>query len=85
MGHHHEEQGRPGDKELTFIEKGSKLLNHWIQHNNDHIGSYRQRASEFRVHELPQVAVLLESAAELTDQINQILAEAANLLPSPKD
>jgi hypothetical protein len=84
MGHHHDGDGR-NIPELSFMEKGGRLLNHWIQHNNDHIGSYGQWAAEFRLNHLEAVAVLLEAAAELTKQINQTLGEAAKLLPSPKE
>lgn len=86
MGHHHDEHhGRGGAGELTFAEKGDKLLKHWIQHNDDHIASYRQWAEDFRMHEFHAIAVLLESAAELTSQINQTLSEAAGLLPARKE
>lgn len=85
MGHHHDEHHGHGAQELTFTEKGGKLLQHWIQHNNDHIGSYLQWADEFRANQLPAVADLLTSAVELTKKINQTLAEAATLISPKKD
>jgi hypothetical protein len=84
MGQYRDRDGRNA-QELTFMEKGSRLLNHWIHHNDDHIGSYEQWAAEFRGNQLEAVAVLLEAAAELTKQINQTLGEAIRLLPSPKE
>lgn len=84
MGHPHDHDGGKAH-ELDFMEKGGRLLNHWIRHNNDHISSYGQWAAEFRMNQLEAVAVLLEAAAELTRQINQTLGEAAKLLPPPKE
>jgi hypothetical protein len=91
MGHHHEEDhhsiGRNDHahaaKELTFEEKGGKLLRHWIQHNNDHVGNYNQWAAEFRLHGYPEVAVLLESVVGLTTQINEALDDALQHIPHP--
>lgn len=86
MGHHdhHDKQGHDGHN-MSFAEKGSKLLSHWIQHNSDHARNYRQWADEFRLHQFPDVAALLESAAELTLHINHTLGEAAKMVPSAKD
>jgi hypothetical protein len=88
MGHHDHHQ--PGNahhesQPMSFAEKGSKLLNHWVQHNSDHAHNYRQWAAEFQLNQLPQVATLLESAAELSLQINQILDEAAKIVSSTKN
>lgn len=88
MGHHdhdHQSGHTPHDSQpMSFAEKGSKLLSHWIQHNSDHAQNYRQWSAEFRLNQLPQVAALLESAAELTLKINQILDEAASIMASAK-
>lgn len=80
--HHPSEHNHHHGQPMSFAEKGSKLLNHWIQHNNDHAHNYRQWAAEFRMNQLPQVAVLLESAAEATLRINQILDEAVDQVVS---
>jgi hypothetical protein len=88
MGHHdkdhkdhhgHKDHGH-GDRELSFKEKGARLLEHWIHHNNDHLGGYRRWASEFRTHHFSEIAELLESVADLTGQINDTLEDAARLL-----
>ena len=87
MGHHdHHSPGHAhhDNPPMSFTEKGGKLLSHWIQHNRDHAHNYRQWAAEFRLNQLPQVAALLESASELTLQINQALDEAAQIITSVK-
>ncbi len=87
MGHHdHHPPGHAhhDSQPMGFAEKGSKLLSHWIQHNSDHAQNYRQWAAEFRLNQLPQVATLLESAAQLTLQINHTLDEAARIVASAK-
>ncbi len=76
MGHHHDDtHGEPG-AELSFSEKGTRLLNHWIHHNQDHAQNYLHWAAEFRNHNFSDAAALLESAAEMTRQIDHVLGEA---------
>jgi hypothetical protein len=84
MGHQHDEHHGHGSQELSFADKGGKLLEHWIHHNIDHLGSYQRWASEFRKHQYPAIADLLESVAEQTARINATLNEAAQLLASQK-
>lgn len=81
MSHTHQDSGN----EMTFTEKSTKRLSHWIHHNEDHAQNYRQWANEFDRHQLPAVKQLLESAAELSDQINIVLKQALELLPAEKD
>ncbi|MDA8140666.1 MAG: hypothetical protein M0036_18630 [Desulfobacteraceae bacterium] len=87
MGHHHEQDHHshhhgPDAHELSFAQKAAKLVEHWIAHNEDHAGNYRRWANEFRQHQLTEAAALLESAAELTRQINQILDQASQFIPT---
>lgn len=66
--HHHQP--------MAFSEKALKLLDHWIKHNDDHASSYRQWADTFRQNGFESAAILLESAAALTGQINLTLKNA---------
>lgn len=87
MGHHHDgdrEHGHEADQ-LPFCEKAAKLLQHWQHHNDDHAGNYYRWADAFRQHEFPEAAALLEAAAELTRQINQVLNEAHQLVSAGKE
>jgi hypothetical protein len=61
---------------LSFPEKLSRLLDHWIQHNDHHAGDYRKWAQEARDHDQTAAADLLESAAELTDAISDRFRQA---------
>ncbi len=67
---------------MPFVEKAGKLVDHWIHHNEDHVHSYKEWAQEFRKNELDAAASLIESVAELTNQINHMLREAARQIPS---
>lgn len=83
MSHRHsdhpsESSGRP----VAFAEKAHKLIDHWVKHNDDHARNYQQWAGTFRENGLVSAAALLDSAAELTDKINRILAEAEGLVDS---
>ncbi len=74
--HHHDHSSGQTGHTITFPEKAHKLMDHWIKHNDDHAQSYHQWADAFRENGLGAAAVLLESAAELTRQINLTLTEA---------
>ena len=84
MSHHHGEPGSPGvsGNELTFHEKGSRLLDHWIRHNAEHARSYREWAAVFHEHQFSAAAEKLETAAALSEQINAALSDAAAVLAS---
>jgi len=81
MSHHHHDHssGNPSQS-ISFAEKAGKLIDHWIKHNDDHAQSYRQWANTFRLNGMAPAASLLESAAELTQQINLTLAGASQLV-----
>jgi hypothetical protein len=61
---------------MAFSEKARKLIVHWSKHNDDHAQSYRQWADKFRENGLTAAAARLESAAVLTEKINNTLSEA---------
>ena len=77
--HHDHSSGNPGSA-ISFSEKAHKLINHWLKHNEDHAQSYHQWADTFRLNGLESAATLLDSAAELTRQINLGLSEASRLV-----
>lgn len=84
MTHHHADHpSEPSGQPISFVEKAHKLIEHWSKHNDDHALNYQKWADTFRENDLASAAALLDSAAELTSQINRILAEAADLVGSP--
>ena len=70
--HHHEVKS-----ELSFDEKLIKLLGHWLKHNDDHAGTYRDWAERARQNHLDDVATLLEEVCDLTAEINVKFDSAA--------
>lgn len=86
MGHQDENShASAGNGEgLSFPQKASKLIDHWIRHNDEHAQSYKNWAAEFRKNDMPAAASLLDAAAELTSQINLTLKQAAQQIP-PND
>ena len=57
-----------------------KMIEHWIQHNQDHAKSYRewaQRAEEQGRHEVCQI---LQAIADSTVQQNESMEKALRLL-----
>lgn len=56
-------------------EDVNKLLNHWIEHNESHSTSFRERAAQVaKVSE--QAAQDISQAAALMDQCTQVLRKA---------
>ena len=80
--HHNDHSSEKLNQSMAFSEKAHKLIDHWVKHNDDHAQSYRQWADTFRLNGLESAAALLESAAELTRQINLTLSEASYLVDS---
>jgi hypothetical protein len=67
---------------MTFSEKLVKLLDHWVQHNDQHAEDYRKWARDARENGQVEVADLLVSAAELTGSISERLREAGGKVHS---
>ena len=78
-GHHH---GQQAASTLTFEDKFIKLLEHWVNHNDDHARNYRDWAHKAQHRDLSQVDKLLQEAAEMTDAISAKFNQAAALIKS---
>jgi hypothetical protein len=80
--HHHNHGHHDHDvkSELTFDEKLIKLLDHWLKHNQDHGGTYKDWAAKARQNRLDAVADLLEEVCVLTAEINAKFEAAAELV-----
>ncbi len=72
--HHHDS----GD-DLSVKEKLAKLLDHWIQHNNDHANTYKDWGKKAKEDDMDTLGGLLQEAADLTLEINKKFTEALNL------
>jgi len=73
--HHHEDRS-----EMSTEEKMVKLLEHWVNHNDDHASTYRDWAARAKTVDLSEVASLLEEAAEMTGRISEKFKKAASLI-----
>ncbi len=61
---------------MDEIEKLKKLLNHWIEHNKEHINNYKRwsdKALELNKKELSEI---LERVSEETGKINRLFEKA---------
>jgi len=81
MTHHHQRHNHSHSEEggLPFDEKMIKLLEHWIQHNKDHMESYMDWAAKAREKNFPKAASLIEEAADMTDLISEKFKKAAQI------
>ena len=66
--HHHDHDSHD---EIPFNEKLTKLLSHWIKHNEDHALNYRNWAEKAKANGKSQAAGLLEEAADMSLKINE--------------
>jgi hypothetical protein len=80
--HHHDPDHGHTHSELSFAEKLTKLLDHWIQHNDHHAEDYRKWAQEARHNDQAAVAEQLDAAAELTETITERFRKAADRVKS---
>jgi hypothetical protein len=55
----------------------TRLLDHWIEHNDHHISDYRKWAEQARENDQAAVADLLDAAAQLTGSVSDRFREAA--------
>jgi rubrerythrin len=69
MNHHHNHDHKH-EKKLSFKEKLSSLLKHWIDHNSSHKENYLTWAEKAKMDNLSDIASCLEQAGELSDKIN---------------
>lgn len=84
MTHHHHHNGE-GSSGLSFEERMIKLLEHWIKHNDDHAGNYRDWAAKAETAHMARVASLLEDAAVMTAQISEKFEAAARHIREARD
>ena len=79
--HHHEHHAGDRETSLSFDQKLVKRLQHWISHNDDHAGTYREWARRTADSGMPSVSNLLEEAAQITMEISRKLDEAIRSVP----
>jgi len=78
MAHeHHQEHGDVGGDDLRKLQI---LLPHWIEHNQEHAGSFREWAARARYMGLEEVAIHIEMAVEKMEACNEALGEAIGSL-----
>ena len=74
--HGHTHHTHDASHEMSIEEKISTLLNHWIDHNNSHMETYRSWAQKAEEASLAEVAVLLKETAEASGTITKKLETA---------
>ena len=78
-GHEHD-HNHDVQSNLSFDEKMIKLFEHWIKHNDDHAGTYKDWSKKAKDNNLEQVSSIIQEAAEMTVQINDKFREALKSL-----
>ena len=78
--HHHEDNGAELKVTLTDKEKLGKLLEHWINHNEEHADTYLGWSKKANAEELKDVAEILKEASNSTLSLNALFREALKKL-----
>lgn len=81
--HDHSHSHAPQNSALSFEDKIKTLLNHWIQHNNDHASSYMKWAAQASENNHKALAEKLKEAARAELAINEIFKAAEKLVGKP--
>ena len=83
-GHHHAHEHHKGKKEegVPEIIKLRKMVEHWINHNEEHAGSYRAWASRARESGCEQPGEILEEIASLTLDQNERFMKIIQIIDS---
>lgn len=55
------------------IDKFSRLLEHWIEHNEEHIENYKEWVEKLKDH--PEIASILKDAIEKFEEGTKLLKE----------
>ncbi len=79
MSHSHHSHTEPQNP-LSFQEKMIKLLDHWINHNDDHSKTYIDWAEKAKLNNMDDTADILETVSQMTVEINKKLEQALKQL-----
>lgn len=82
--HHHDHQTYSIESQLSFEEKMLKLFNHWLTHNESHIGTYLEWADQSEKKGLSEISKLLKEVSEDSKAINQKFEQAISILTKSK-
>ena len=78
--HHHDEPAAA----LSFDQKVQRLLQHWKSHNDDHMANYRKWADDCQAAGLEAIAVHMQEAARLTEDITAQFDAALKAVQHPQ-
>ena len=78
--HHHLSDHREIESILSFDEKLSKLLKHWLKHNESHARTYRDWSTKAKENEMPEAGALIEAAADMARLINAKFEKAIHFI-----
>lgn len=90
-GHSHGPDAGQGEKTskdedvpspLSMKDKLTKLLDHWVHHNQDHVASYRLWAERARSEGFHTVGDTLETVAQKSVELTDLLQKAKMNLAS---
>ena len=66
--------------DLSEMEKLAHLLQHWQEHNDDHIATYNQWADRADAHGQTMAADFIRQAAKATAEISELFTQAKSAL-----
>ena len=76
---HYHESGNHQEK-MSFAEKLTMLLNHWIDHNDSHQTDYKKWAAQAKEEGHEEVVAKILGAMQLFQEGNQRLRQAQQII-----
>lgn len=65
---------------MNDVEKLKHLLSHWLEHNSEHAGTYREWSGRMRRESREDLAELLENIAHETEKMDELFRKARTLM-----
>ncbi|MBW1709474.1 MAG: hypothetical protein JRG97_01085 [Deltaproteobacteria bacterium] len=66
--------------ELSEMDKLSHLLEHWQEHNEEHVANYKKWADRADANGRSETGILLREAADVTARVTGLFARAKETL-----
>jgi len=70
----------PEIKNMNDVEKLKHLLSHWLEHNSEHAGTYRDWSERMKKQGREDLAELLERIARETGKVDDLFKKARSLM-----
>ena len=79
---HNNSHSHLDENPISIQDKISKLLDHWLKHNNDHISNYHKWAETARTNQMDEVGSIIDEIADMSIKMNGLFESAIEKIQS---